>query len=112
MKVLFFSNNFPRPGQPNRAAYCLNLCKALVGLGHPVRAVSPVSWWDKLALGHGTAATELAGIPVDYPLFLSPPRLLRHKYDSFMWVSCRKSLLRAMDEHKPDFILSYWSHPD
>jgi teichuronic acid biosynthesis glycosyltransferase TuaC len=112
MKVLFFSNNFPRPGQPNRAAYCLNLCRAIIGIGNSLRAVSPVSWWDRLHLGHKTSAKQMAGIPVEYPLFFYPPRVMRHKYDAFMWASCGRCLTRAVQEFKPDFILSYWSHPD
>ena len=40
------------------------------------------------------------------------PKFLRRYYAAFMRWSVRGSVRRAIMEHRPDAILSYWAHPD
>jgi glycosyltransferase involved in cell wall biosynthesis len=117
MRILFFSSIFPQPGKPTRGIYCLHLCKALAA-AHEVKVISPWSWLERLRYGGWRGAfarpTETApgGLDVEYPCYYYPPGALRSAYGWFMWHSVGRCLRRALEEFRPDCVLSYWAHPD
>lgn len=110
MRVLFFSSIFPRAWNVTRGIYCLHVCRALVELGHRVRVVSPRGWLEPR--GEPRPTHGLDGIPTDYPTYVYPPRVLQSRYDRFMALSSRAAMRRAVDQLRPDAVLSYWAHPD
>ncbi len=113
LRILFFSTIFPRPHAPNRGIFCLRLCQALRSNGHDVRIISPRTWlerWSKQR--HPNGPGELDAFRIDYPRYFYTPRFWRHAYDTFMWRSLGRKLRGALAESRPDWIVSYWSHPD
>jgi peptidoglycan/xylan/chitin deacetylase (PgdA/CDA1 family) len=54
----------------------------------------------------------LEGIEVHYPRYYYPPKVLRGRYDWFLWRSVRGMVNRLVNEKRPDAVLSYWAHPD
>jgi glycosyltransferase involved in cell wall biosynthesis len=109
-RVLFFSSIFPRPWNGTRGIYCFHVCRALVRLGHEVRAVSPLSFLERR--GPDAPLPGLRELGVEYPLYFYPPRVLQSAHDRFMSLSSRRAMDRVMTELRPDCILSYWAHPD
>lgn len=113
MRILFNSSIFPRQYNPNRGIYCFHICRAFEQLGHQVRAISPRSWLERAP--RQPVKNMLPGLDqlkVEYPTYYYPPGVLRNAYASFLWASTRSALRRTMREFKPDFVLSYWAHPD
>lgn len=116
MRVLFCSSLFPRPHATTFAVYNLHLCRALVECGHAVHIFSPLSWLDR---GRATTANVDAFAPVrrlfsavEYPRYFYTPYLLRPAYGWFMWRSVQRKLQDVLQSFKPQFVLSYWAHPD
>jgi len=103
------------------------LCHALNEIGE-VRVVAPLPWPEVVVglakrMAHVSERTakptedSLADVDrdkvqVDRPVFFYPPKIMRHHYGQFMWWSVRKCVERATSDFKPDWVLSYWAHPD
>ena len=116
MRILYLSSVFPRPGAVVKGIYNYYLCKVL-SQSHDVTVVSPWRWWRRLfdAWGGEDDATSRNGatrMDIRRPTFYYLPKVLRSHYDWFMWQSVRRSVGDACRDRKPDFILSYWTHPD
>jgi teichuronic acid biosynthesis glycosyltransferase TuaC len=110
MRVLFFSSIFPRSYNPTLGIYCLHVCRALMELGHEVRVVSPRGFREPRRDPRPTSGVD--GLSIEYPTYVYPPRVLQSRYDRFMAVSSRGALKRAMNQFRPEAVLSYWAHPD
>jgi glycosyltransferase involved in cell wall biosynthesis len=110
MRVLFYSSIFPRSWNVTLGIYCLHVCRALCDLGHDVRVVSPRGWMEPRKSARPASGVD--GIPIEYPTYFYPPRVLQSEYDRFMALSSRRAMRRAMKELRPDAVLSYWAHPD
>jgi len=115
MRILFISNEFPNPLNPNKAVFNLQLVRALARQ-HQIQVVSPVSWIDqwraKKAGGPFLPPDRRAvvdGVEVHYPRYVYPPKILRSLYGWFYWRSIRRTVESA---HRPDLVLAYWAHPD
>jgi glycosyltransferase involved in cell wall biosynthesis len=54
----------------------------------------------------------MAELKPTYPTYFYPPRVLQHRYAEFLWWSTRSVLRTAIREHRSDYVLSYWAHPD
>ena len=101
-----------------RGTFNSAICRALTGVGHAVRVVSPRSWIEVLRTDrhrkHGDSRS--AALPgefrVTYPCYFYPPKMLRNNYGRFMWLSARSAIERLYREFSPDCVVSYWAHPD
>jgi glycosyltransferase involved in cell wall biosynthesis len=116
MRLLLFTNAYPNPFQPTRGIFNRELTRALAR-NHLVRVVAPVAWIDewrakgKSLLGPDRRSVQ-DGIPVDYPRYYYPPKILRGQYGWFLWQSVRRRLSQLLAEFKPEVVLGYWAHPD
>ncbi len=115
MRILFYSSVFPQPDDPTRGTFSGNLCRHLAH-ENEVRVVSPWEWHRHIRTDHRQVhlISDLfrsVGIEVEYPAFVYPPRILAKMRSDFMWYSARAALQRASSP-RPDFVLSYWGHPD
>ncbi len=127
MKTLFLSSVYPNPASSVRGTFNRMLCHALNETGE-VRVVAPLPWPEVVRgmakrwlsrPAHVNAAADVSMaavdgdmVPVDRPVFLYPPKILRHQYGRFMWSSVRKAVERATTDFRPDWVVSYWAHPD
>jgi glycosyltransferase involved in cell wall biosynthesis len=113
MRLLFFSREFPSETRETRGTFNAGTVAAL-GLEHDVRVVSPVSWVERLGLGHRRSERTgtVAGVAVNYPTYYYPPKVLRASAGTFLWTSVRTELRQVVAEHRPDAILAYWTYPD
>jgi len=115
MRIVFLSSIYPRPYDPTRGVYCEHLCKALAD-EHEVRVVSPRGWLECLRHGSGGLAAPLVSqggrLEATFPCYFYPPKVLRRTYGWCMWASIRRGLRKLLDRFAPDFVLSYWTHPD
>ena len=98
-----------------------------------VRVVAPLPW-PEVVKGRGTRQSAYyqsaqksqslvqTGCPessvdgdkvrVERPVFFYPPKFLRHHYGRFMWESVRGTVERLTSDFQPDWVISYWAHPD
>jgi glycosyltransferase involved in cell wall biosynthesis len=73
--------------------------------------ISPVAWTERWK--HPlTVPSDHEEFSVAYPTYYYTPKVLRNKYGSFMWKSIRRQVQRTLDDFQPDWVLSYWAHPD
>lgn len=112
MRILFFTSIFPRPQAPNLGIFCFRLCEALRANGHELKVISPQSILKRTRRAAVSPLPGLAEMEPSYPRYFHTPRLFRHAYDNFMWMSVGKELRRSIAEFRPDCVVSYWSHPD
>lgn len=112
MKVLFFSNEFPGPHDPNRAVFNLRMCEA-IARRHEVTVVAPVPWTD-LFRGKGRRPVHHAysSIEATYPVYYFVPKLLSHLRGVLMWLSVARTLRAVVRRWRPDVVLAYWTFPD
>lgn len=117
MRILFISTTFPDADAPTRGTYNTALCRALQER-HQVHVVSPRFFQEvhhpfrarkKFRI---PADLQQLGITVDYPTSWYTPRILQQHYGDQMWWSVRNTVEKAIYEHRPDAVLSYWAHPD
>ena len=127
MKTLFLSSVYPNPLSPVRGTFNRMLCHALNEAGE-VRVVAPLPWPEvvqgmakrltrspaksKQQRDSVVAPVDGDKVPVERPVFLYPPKFMRHRYGQFMWSSVRKSVERVTADFRPDWVVSYWAHPD
>ena len=127
MKTLFLSSVYPNPSSPVRGTFNRMFCHALNETGE-VRVVAPLPWPEvvlgmakrlarrpeKRRLQRNQAVAPVDGdkVAVERPVFLYPPKIMRHRYGQFMWSSVRKSVERVTADFRPDWVISYWAHPD
>lgn len=127
MKTLFLSSVYPNPASSVRGTFNRMLCHALNETGE-VRVVAPLPWPEVLRgtakrwLSHSARASDARDVPVaavdgdmvtvERPVFLYPPKIMREHYGRFMWWSVRKAVERATADFRPDWVVSYWAHPD
>src|SRR5262249_22102448 len=115
MRMLFISNVFPNPYQPQKGVFNLYMLRAL-SREHAVRVVSAISWLDDLQarrqgkgpIGPGRRAA-VGGFACDFPRFYYPPKLFRALYGQFLWLSTRVPIRRLLREWRPDAVLGYWA---
>ena len=111
MKILFFSNEFPRPHEPLRAVFNLRMCEALAAR-HDVRVFSPLAWTEHLGRRDPAPAGGYGGVPVVHCTYYFLPRVLAAFRGTFMWWSLKRQLRAFTSGWRPDVILTYWTHPD
>jgi glycosyltransferase involved in cell wall biosynthesis len=117
VRILTMTNLYPNPLQPHRAPFNRNQLRVMAEK-HEVRVIAPVAWTDELRARRRGAALPpgrrllFDGIPVEYPRYLFPPRLLRGWYGHFYRWSVRRTFARALDEFRPDLVYAPWAYPD
>ncbi len=111
MRILFLSSVYPSRTAATRGTYNRDLCRALSATCD-VRVISPVSWTERLRNKEACQAEEEEPVESCRPLYWYPPRFLRHRYGQCMWHSVHRCVARTVEEFQPDWVLSYWAHPD
>lgn len=113
MNLLFLSSCYPHHTAPVRGTYNYELCEALRHFAR-VRVVSPRPWPEAVQTWRARPETKRprGAIRVEYPCYLYPPRLLRHRHGQFMWRSVRRRVMETAADFSTDWVLSYWAHPD
>lgn len=120
MNTLFLSSVFPNPTAPVRGTFNQMLCRAL-NVDGEVRVVAPRPWPECVrtfakrsssAGLHQPREHNPDNYQIERPIFLYPPKVLRHRYGQFMWRSVRKSVDKVTRDFTPDWVVSYWAHPD
>jgi teichuronic acid biosynthesis glycosyltransferase TuaC len=118
MRILFFSNVFPNPGQPTKGPFNRALVEALAG-EHDVHVVSPIGWLDEFRARFGRRQSVRFGkvyregtYSVEYVRFVYPPGILRAWYGECLEWSAAAALDRRIAAFRPDAVVSYWVHPD
>ncbi len=127
MKTLFLSSVYPNPASSVRGTFNRMLCHALDEMGE-VRVVAPLPWPEVVkgivtrqsvhksqSLAHAECPESSVDgdlVPVERPVFFYPPKVLRHHYGRFMWSSVQKTVERVTADFRPDWVISYWAHPD
>jgi teichuronic acid biosynthesis glycosyltransferase TuaC len=111
MRILYLSSVYPSQTAPTRGTYSRDLCRALQQ-NCDVRVLSPVSWLEALTTPGARTAEKHDPVPSSRPLYWYPPRLQRHRYGDWMWRSIRRHVEHVVSDFQPDWILSYWAHPD
>jgi glycosyltransferase involved in cell wall biosynthesis len=113
VNLLFITNVFPTPVEPTKGVFNFYLARALAA-EHRVRVIAPVPWTAERGGGPfppGRAEVR-DGVPVSYPRYYYPPRVLRCAYGWFYWRSIRCAARAAVGAERPDVVLSFWAHPD
>jgi glycosyltransferase involved in cell wall biosynthesis len=116
MNLLFISNVYPTPVAPTKGVFNSSLARALAA-GHRVRVIAPVPWTEELVRSRRglfpPARAEIRdGVPVYYPRYYYPPRVLRSAYGWFYWRSIRRVARELIGAERPDVVLTFWAHPD
>jgi glycosyltransferase involved in cell wall biosynthesis len=111
MRILFLSTVYPQADAPVRGTFNRELCRALSAQGHSLRVIAPRPW-PELLRDRGPQNPAVDEFPVIRPTFIYPPKLLRHTYGSWMWHSIRRQTERQIRELQPEWVVSYWAHPD
>jgi len=118
MNILFISSIFPDASHASRGTFNYELCTALQRAGSDVKVIAPQPWTEVVKgkfNGIAPTATEQIiqqGLEVHYPTYWYPPKIMRGKYGSFYWRSIEGTVQKILKNWQPDFILSYWAHPD
>ncbi len=118
MNILFLSSIFPDAQNPSRGTFNYETCCALKRAGVDVRVIAPQAWPEMLSRKMRNNQVEPTEgltnhqLPVQYPTYWYPPKILRSQYGHFFWKSIQQALTETMSGWNPDFILSYWAHPD
>ena len=108
MRILFFSNAYPQPSDPGRAVFNFELVRHLAQT-HEVRAVVPVPWTE--ALGARLSRRDrLRTIPPGpiafYPLSVFPPHVFTAARATWMDLSTRGAVSKALSNWRPDEVLA------
>lgn len=111
MKILFLSSVYPHSTAPVRGTFNRELCRSLSKLAE-VQVVSPLPWTERVKHPFAERAVDDNGLKVTYPTYFYTPKVMRNHYGDFMWKSIRKQVQRTLDGFQPDWVLSYWAHPD
>ncbi|MBI1312877.1 glycosyltransferase [bacterium] len=111
MRILYLSSVYPSRTAPTRGTYSRDLCHALAQ-SCEVRVVAPVSWLEMLTIPGSREAENDERVLSSRPIYWYPPRIQRHHYGSWMWHSIRSHVSQVVAEFRPDWVISYWAHPD
>ena len=109
MCILVLTTLYPNPYQPGRAPFNGPQFRALADR-HAVAIISPIAWTDELAARRRGAARlprdrriSRDGIPVDHPLYVHTPWVLRGRYGRFFRHSIHRPFERALAEFRPRY---------
>ncbi len=111
MRILYLSSVYPSQTAPTRGTYSRDLCRALQQ-NCDVRVLSPVSWLEALTTPGSRTAEANDPVPSSRPIYWYPPRVQRHRYGDWMWRSIRQHVEQVVSDFQPDWVISYWAHPD
>jgi glycosyltransferase involved in cell wall biosynthesis len=115
---LVVTNLYPNPYQPDRAPFNRQQVRAL-SAHHPLAVIAPIAWTEE-AVARWTTAVHLPadrrvrfdGIPIEHPLYVYPPKVLRSWYGWCMRRAVRPAFTRALTEFRPDLVYATWAYPD
>jgi glycosyltransferase involved in cell wall biosynthesis len=116
VRLLFVTTVYPTPAEPTKGVFNRALVEAL-SWKHDVRVLAPTPWpailgFSPIAAGSPGAFLEVPGVEARYPTYYYPPKILRDRYDWFLWKSVRSAARRLLLSWRPDAVIGYWAHPD
>jgi glycosyltransferase involved in cell wall biosynthesis len=118
MRILTITNLYPNPFQPQRATFNRQQVRALAAK-HDVSIIAPISWTDELSARRSGSTPlpagrrmERDGIPVEYPLYVFTPRVMRGWYGRFYRWSIGPAFRRALTTFHPEIVFATWAYPD
>ncbi len=111
MRILYLSSVYPSQTAPTRGTYSRDLCRALQQ-NCDVRVIAPVPWMEALTTAGSRTAEPHDPVPSSRPIYWYPPRVQRHRYGDWMWSSIRRHVEHVVSDFRPDWVISYWAHPD
>lgn len=116
MRILAITNLYPNPWQPQRGPYNRLIFRVLAER-HELRVIAPIAWTEYRSHGRSERAslehqTTWDGIPVEYPEFVYPPKILRGWHGQCLRESIRPAFARAVAELAPDLVYASWAYPD
>lgn len=110
-RLLFISNLFPNPAQPNMASFNRQQVAAL-SRHFDIVVVAPISWqvaWRKRSFSKISTQGE---VTVYHPTFWYPPGFGRRFYGQLFYRSIRSMVLGLHRENAFDFVFGAWLYPD
>ena len=118
MRVLFLSSVYPHASAPVRGTYNAELCRALAERVD-VNVVAPLPWTESLRRYRPWRRSQQESIPdsatgvsTSWPTYYYPPGICRASFGRWMWQSIRRHVCQVVQNEQPDWVLSYWAHPD
>ena len=111
MRILYLSSVYPSQTAPTRGTYSRDLCRELQQ-NCDIRVIAPVPWMEALTTAGSRTAEAHDPVPSSRPISWYPPRVQRHRYGKWMWSSIRRHVENIVSDFRPDWVISYWAHPD
>jgi glycosyltransferase involved in cell wall biosynthesis len=118
MRILALTNLYPNPLQPHRGAFNRQQFRALAER-HEVRVIAPIAWTDERSARRAGGAAlpaerrvDCDGLKVAHPRYLFTPKVLRGQYGNMFRWSIAGAFRAAVEEFRPDLVLSAWAYPD
>ena len=120
MRILAVTHQFPTAYQPTFAPYNRQQFAELTKM-HELCIVRPIPWTIAAAQrlrgqwpGTGPSPSPLgsSAITMHYPVFYFTPRVGSHLYGQCFEWSVREVVERAIENYRPQVLLTSWAHPD
>lgn len=111
MNVLFYSTVYPHPTAPVRGTFNWELCHAVRRFAD-VRVVAPRGFTEVVRAWRRSNTKLTNDIPTLWPTFGYPVKFFKHTYGAWMWHGTKHAVRRMTADFKPDWVVSYWAHPD
>jgi glycosyltransferase involved in cell wall biosynthesis len=116
MRILAITSHYPHPGRETVATFNRQQFRALASL-HELRVAAPLFWTERFseALSGKFTPREFTnsdGIRVYHPTYYYIPKILEHRYGQFYLHTVQPTVWRAIEEYRPNVILTCWAHPD
>lgn len=109
--ILFVSNLFPNPLEPNMASFNRQQIVALSQY-FDIDVVAPVSWLIKFKKRPFPLQSAVVSIPCFHPTYFYTPWVLRNFYGSFFYKSIKPHIKSLFKKKEYQAIYGSWLYPD
>lgn len=110
-RLLFISNLFPNPCEPQRATYNMQQVAALQEF-YDIDIVAPIAWPLRLRNAQIPSLRNFNGSRVFHPTYWYPPGMCRALYGQFFFNSIKRTIYRANQDNPFDAVMGSWLYPD
>lgn len=109
--LIFISNLFPNPLEPNKASFNRQQLLALSSYFN-IDVVSPLPWYWKLKYLWVSNHYKIGPLSVWHPTYMYSPGILRGFYGDFFYYSIRFRVRALAEQTKIQGIIASWLYPD
>lgn len=109
--LLFVSNLFPNPVDPNIASFNLQQILALSS-NFNIDVVAPVAWQSKLRKRPFPSYSTFGSVKTFHPTYFYTPGILRNLYGHFFEKSIRSCVACLLQKKNYQAVYSSWLYPD